>query len=147
MDRVHQRHDGLCGEHPPVQIGDDALADLCPLPEYRGDENAGNPREPLQHPLAPEPILLGLQEHVGDLRDHLLALPDDDGIEERRHGQRVENAGPAGNHDGVPLAALTCPKGHAPQLEHGEDIRVGKLVLKGKTDEVEFRKRRTRLEA
>ncbi|OPY06515.1 MAG: hypothetical protein A4E67_01433 [Syntrophaceae bacterium PtaB.Bin038] len=146
MDRVHERHDGLEREGPPVEVGDHALAHpLPPAVQGRHVETAqgGKALEDLRALQTP---LFRPEEDPGDLRDDLLALADDEGVEEGGHGQRVERAGSPGDHDGVAVAPVLRAQGHAPEVEQGQDVRVGKLVLQGDADEIEGRKRRARLE-
>jgi len=146
VDRVHERNNGPQREEPPVEIGDDALAHAAPLPLQGRHKEPLQPCEALEDPGAPKALFPGRQHHGGDLRDHLLALADDEGIEKGSHGKRVERAGSPGNHDGIPVAPVPRAQGDSPEVEHGQDVRVGQLVLQREPDKVESRERRARLE-
>gem|GEM_PF-5373661 len=59
----------------------------------------------------------------------LLAVAQDDGVQKRRERLGLERDRPAGDHDGVVRPAIGAPEGNAPQLQHGEHVGEGQLVL------------------
>ncbi len=146
VDGLHQGNDGAGGSVPGVQVRDGPLADDLPVRVETGAEDSldlRQARETRGPALAPR---LRGHQGPGDLADHVLSLADHEGVDEGRHGQGVEGAGAAGDDEGMVLPARGGAEGDAAQVQHGEDVRVGQLVLEGEADEVEVAERRARLQ-
>ena len=114
-----------------VQGGD---VDRPPRSQLRQRLEARAPRARERRPL----------EH--QIRELLLGLSDEERVEERRDRLGVRGAGPAAEDQRMSRAAVGCVERHAPEIEEGEDVRVGELVLQGDADDVELPERPGRLE-
>ena len=88
-----------------------------------------------------------LANRVDDLPDDLLAVAQHDGVEEGREGLGIERAGTAGDHQRVVGTALGALRsGMSAQLEHGQQVGVGELVLQAEADDVEVAQGQVALE-
>ena len=83
------------------------------------------------------PDALPRADHLGDLADRLLAVADDEGVDEVGHGLGVERAVPADDHERVLRTALLGPHRHAGEVEALEDVRVDELGGEAEGEDVE----------
>src|SRR5206468_4846682 len=73
-------------------------------------------------------------------------VAEEDAVQEGRQRLGVEGARPTGDHERMPGAARGGAQRDAAQLEHGEEIRVGELVLEAEAEHVEVGEREVALE-
>src|SRR5579875_3250139 len=83
---------------------------------------------------------------VDDFADGLLAVAEQHAVEKRRQRLGVERARPPRDHQRVARPPRRRAQRHPPELEHGEQVRVGELVLEAEADHVEVREREPALE-
>src|SRR5690606_12351960 len=95
---------------------------------------------------AREPGALALGPLERDARRHLLAVADHYAVEERRDRLGVGRVRSAGDDERIALAAIRRAERDAPEVEHGEDVRVRQLELEREADDVEVAERPARLE-
>jgi hypothetical protein len=81
-----------------------------------------------------------------DLREHVLAVTDDDGVEEQCHGLGVVRRGSAADDERVPLPSFGRAKRQTGEVECLADVRVGELVGQCHAEQIDLGKRQTRLE-
>ena len=91
-----------------------------------------------QHALAGgAPGALPRADDLGDLADRLLAVADDEGVDEVGHGLGVERAVAADDHERVLGAAVLGPHRHAGEVEALEDVGVDELGGEAEGEDVE----------
>ncbi len=64
------------------------------------------------------------------------AVPQDQGIEEGRHGLGVETGGAAADDHGVAGVAVRGQEGHPPQVQHVQEVGIAQLVLEAHPQQV-----------
>ena len=74
-------------------------------------------------------LFLGALDLGADGRQLVLTLTQLDDIKEIRNGLRVAGAGTARHDQGPVLVAVLCVERNVSQIEHGQNVGVGKLVL------------------
>jgi hypothetical protein len=84
------------------------------------------------------PVVAASGAHgVNDLSDHVLAVAEHDGVQERRQRLGVEGARAARDHDRVVRSAVGGPQGNPAQVQDREEVGVGELVLQAEPHHVE----------
>ena len=81
-----------------------------------------------------------------DLEDRLLAVAEQEAVEEVGQRLGVEGPRPAADDERVALVAVAREQRQVRQIEHGQDVRGGQLVGQREADDVEVRQRPPRLE-
>ena len=79
---------------------------------------------------------------INDLGEGLLALADEDRVEEGRNRLRVEGAGPAADNERVVLTPVDRAKRDTGEVERLEHVAVAQFVGQRDADEVEIAYRR-----
>jgi hypothetical protein len=106
----------------------------------RRDVDARHLRERIEQRAALAPIPAPV--HIADLADRFLAVAEQHGVEEFGQRFRIERARAAGDHQRVARPAIGGAQRHAAEVEHGQEIGVGELVLETEPDDVELAQRR-----
>ena len=137
------RHDRIRGGREPVEVDEHSLADprasgiegddlgdravgVVARREEGGHVQAGDAGERAQERRA----VAAVGEHrVADVADRLLAVAEQHAVQEGGQRLGVEGTRAAGDHHRMFGAALGGAQRDAPELEHGEEVRVGELVL------------------
>src|SRR5262249_17480877 len=91
-------------------------------------------------------LLLEGHPPVHEPRQALLAVADDENVNERGEQFRVLSTGAAAYYKGVADAAILGVQRDAAQVEHIEDVGVTNLVLQAEADHIELAQRRERLQ-
>ena len=76
-------------------------------------------------------------EGVADLQYRVFAFAQENGVEEVADRLGVQNAGAAGDDEGIGLGSLRRREPEAAQIEHVEQVRVGQLVAQAYPENVE----------
>ena len=102
----------------------------------RRDVHAAHVGEVAQHarPVAGRPVP---GEHRGDLAGDLLAVAEDERVDEVGERLRVVGAVPAGDHEGVVVAALLGAHGDTGQVDAVQQVRVHELGGEVEGEDVE----------
>ena len=155
MDDLDQGHELLLRVGPLGEVGDGALVDLgghlveawAHLPDERpvvldvvhgGDVHARDRRQLTEDALAGGATgALPRRDHLAHLADCLLAVADDEGVDEVRHGLGVVRAVPAGDDERRVRCSALTPDGHAGEVEAVQDVRVHELGGEVEGDDVE----------
>ena len=92
---------------------------------------------------------LFLERHpaLHDPRQALLAVADDEEVDERGEQLRVLGARAAGDDQRMVEGAVLAVQRDAAEVEHGQDVGVADLVLQAEADQVELAQRREGLQA
>ena len=155
LDGTHHGHHKVGGRGKLVQVLDDGLGDACRDARLVGgdgldpavlavghiverrDVDAGDLCNAQQQFLFGDAALLfGLFDLGADGGQLIFALAQLDHIKEVRNGLRVAGAG-AARHDQRPaLVAVPGIERDARQIQHGQDVGIGKLVLQRKAHRV-----------
>ena len=120
MHHVHVRH----GEPPVVHL---VQPDGRAFPDNFSGRVQGGYVHPLdlfhclEQILAATALALPVADGGGELERRLLAVADQEGIDELRQGFGGERHRAAGDHEGVSLVPVRGPQRHATQLQHGQD--------------------------
>ena len=91
--------------------------------------------------------VLPLAHHVRQLQDGVLALAEEERVDERRHRLRVERAAPTRDHDRMLFAPLSRPHRYPTQVERVQHVRVRHFVLQREADDIKRTQRPTILQA
>ncbi len=106
--------------------------------------DAGEGRQHAQQDVA---VATVPREHgVGDRADRLLAVAEEDGVEEGCERLGIEGARSPGDDERVAGTARRCAQRYAAQLEHGQQVGVRQLVLQAEADHVEVAQRECALQ-
>ena len=89
---------------------------------------------------------LPVAHEVDELVDELLALPEREGVEERRHRLRFEGGRAAAEDDRVVVGAVGAVDRDAAEFEQVEDVREAHLVGQRDAEHVELVERVARLQ-
>ena len=93
------------------------------------------------------PLLLQRHPLFHEPRQALLAVADDEQVDERGEQLRVLRPGPAGDDQRMVERAVLAVQRNAAQVEHRQDVGVADLVLQAEAEQVELAQRRERLQA
>ena len=93
------------------------------------------------------PLFLERHPAFHDPRQALLAVADDEQVDERRQHFRVLRAGAAGDDERMVERAVLAVQRDAAEVEHGQDVGVADLVLQAEADQVEVAQRREGFQA
>ena len=155
MHHLDERDELLLRVGPLGEVGDGALVDAVghvgEARAHLGDEravvldvvhrrhvDAGDGGQLAQHALAGgAPGALPRADHLGDLADRLLAVADDERVDEVGHRLGVERAVAADDHERVLGTALLGPHRHAGEVEALEHVRVDELGGEAEGEHVE----------
>src|SRR5659263_201915 len=108
-----------------------AMLDLSGIPLLSKDRSE-------EHPLVVAGGVCTLNPApVAPFFDALLAVPDEESVEEGGHGSGVQGAHAPGHDEGVLLRSVLRQEGDPGKVEHREDVRVGEFVAQGESEEVE----------
>src|SRR3989441_12500556 len=155
------RHDRVRGRREAVEVDEHALRDAGarrlerhdlgdrPVRVVAGREEGGHVEARDVGERAEERAAVAAVpgEHaIADVAHRLLAVAEEDAVEEGRQRLGVEGARPAGDHERMRGAARGGAQRDATQLEHGEEIRVGELVLEAEAEHMEVGEREVALE-
>ena len=141
--QVHQRsldgkgdvgHDGPVDHHEPGVGVDPRLVEG----RHVDGAQAGEGDQPIS-----SGDLISLEPRPGErhLRGLLLAVADDEGVDEGGQRLGVGGRGAAGDHQRIGLAAIGRAERHAAEVEHAEDVGIGQLELQGEAHHVEVAER------
>ena len=136
---VHDLHVGN-GEAPvihPIELQGGPLAHHLTRLVQGGDVHPGNPLHRPQEIRARSPRSLPLAHDAAQLQGGLLAVADEEGVDEVRQRLRRKGHGASGHDQGMPGIPLGRAHGDAGELQHIEDRREGQLVLEGESQDVE----------
>ena len=106
----------------------------------------GDRRELLDNLSARDALVAQAAMQLADLEQRLLALANEDGIEECRVRLGVIHRGTTGDDDGVVLGTVGSQQRNAGEIERFEEVRHGHLVRHVHADDVERGHRRCTLE-
>ena len=165
VDDLGVRHEDRRRERMGVEVEDDAPlhAGRDVLPRLRARQQEAGPLvardvvEPRRVPTleareAPHDLrarrsgVLEAPQFRQRLGERLLAVAEQDQVEERRERLGVRGRGAAGEHERRALFPLRGEKRDPAELEHREDVRRRQLVLQREADDVERRERRAALQ-
>ena len=93
------------------------------------------------------PLFLERHPAIHHPRQALLAVADDEQVDERRQQFGILSAGAAGDDERMIERAILAVQRHAAEIEHRQDVRVADLVLQAETEQIEVLQRRVRLQA
>jgi hypothetical protein len=79
-----------------------------------------------------------VSQNLQQLRQSLFALSHAKGIEKESHRLRHIGSGTSPDHHRISLSPIFAPEGNLTEIEHGEDVRVGKLILQSKSQYVKI---------
>ena len=160
---LHEGHDRLLGLRHQVQVGDDAADDALVAglerlvardgavggvvhAEERRHVHAGDLGQHPEQIFARGSAVPPGRDRVADLVHHLLALADDEGVEEVGDGLGVVGAGAAAEHQRILAPAVLRVQGDASEVQHRQHGGVAELELEGEPEDVEGRERRAALD-
>jgi hypothetical protein len=130
-----QRQDGGRSKGGILEVGEN------PPGNRLGDPRNVDPFDPRQVPqqrLLLSAAVFSVLDPLHDFQDRFLAVAYEKGVEELRHGRRVEGAHASPQDDGGALPALLAMKRNSGEVEHGEHVRVGQFVAQGEPENVEI---------
>ena len=158
LDGTHHRDDEVGRGRKVVQVLDDGLGDDCRDARLVGsdglnaaivvvfdvvesrDIDAGDPGNAEQQLfLGDAALFLGLFDFGADAGQLVFALAQLDDVEEVGDGLGVAGTGAARHDEGPALVTVFRVERDARQIQHGEDVGVGQLILKRKAHSVESR--------
>ena len=79
-----------------------------------------------------------LLQQVDHLEHHFFAFADLEQVDKVSKGLRIHGAGAAGDNQRCVVVPIASQRVNAAQIQHVEDIRIGKLVLKGESHHIEI---------
>ena len=166
-DRLGGGHRGVVGEREPVHIVEEGALDPQRHPRAARPRYMGEARTGTDFPLverraveaaagleAPQRLLAvpdsGLAEPgvlAHEFGQTLFGVPDEKGVHEGRHRLGLGCDRTPGDHERMPGAALPAAEGDPAEIQHGQHVREGQLVLQRKAHDVEIRQRAPGFEA
>jgi hypothetical protein len=161
VDDAHVRHHRVGRRREAVEVHQHALADRAEAGLERHDlcDRAVGVMARLEEGRHVEPRDAGEraqqraavvpvpgEDGVADVAHRLLTVAEQHAVEEGGQRLGVEGARAPGDDDRVARAAGGGAQRDAPQLEHGEEVRVGELVLEAEAHDVEGPEREVALE-
>jgi len=143
VDHAHRREDRVGQQRRAGEVREHAARDA------RGDArdvHPFDPGEPREQGGAGPPGGLALLDGGDDLKRRLLAVPDEEGVEEGGDRRGVQRADAARDDQRVPLAPVLRQQGDPRKIQHQEDVGVGELVAEREPHHVEVAGGAPRLE-
>ena len=166
MDHLDERHQLLAWIGPRTQVGDRPLLDpsgRVRIPGRYARQSPGtvvghvvtgrhvhavDPRQRPQQVGAPGspvrravPGAAEIDQHIVDLSHDLLAVTEDEAVDEVGQRLGVEGAVPTGHHQRMIVGTVGAPDRHPGQVDEVEDVRVDELGRQIEGDDVEIRRR------
>ena len=83
------------------------------------------------------PVALTGAEYLQKFEYDFFSFTDDEQVDEVGHWLRIKGTAAAGDYQGVRVVPLVAEQRDLSQVEHIQDIGVGKLIAQRKTDDIE----------